>query len=61
MNVVIVERKLRVMMYQIMTRANCGLNHVFVGKLFTLDDAKKVCKENGYNVLAIGDDWQVLE
>ena len=59
MEVCIIDRELNHnKKYQIMVRTWCGYNHVFQGKLFTLDEAKKVCAENGYTVIAVGDIWQ---
>jgi hypothetical protein len=44
--------------FQIMTqKANC-FYHVYPGKLFTLEEAKTLCKENNFNVVSIGSIWQ---
>ena len=62
MEVCIVDRELRSSKkYQIMVRTQHGFNHLYPGKLFTLDSAKEVCKTNGYTVVAIGDIWQCVE
>lgn len=59
MEVCIVNRELRTdKKYQIMVRARYGFNHVYPSKLFTLEEAKQICKSNGYTVVAIGDIWQ---
>lgn len=47
--------------YQIMVRARHGFYHVFPGQLFTLEGAQEVCKQNGYEVVAIGNNWQCLK
>ena len=47
MNVVIIDRELnREKKYQIMYQSGCGFNHVYAGNLFTLEQAKTICKEN---------------
>jgi hypothetical protein len=47
--------------YQIMIPVRYGFNHVFPGKLFTLDEAKKICTDNNWIVKAIGDIWQCAD
>ena len=47
--------------WQIMRRVSCGFNHVFPGVLFTLDEARRVCTERGFGVVAVGDMWQCCE
>ena len=47
--------------YQIMRRAESGFIHVFPGVTFTLDEARDVCREHNFNVVATGDFWQCLE
>ena len=47
--------------YQIMTRARYGFNHVFPGKLFTMEEAIEVCNTNGFTIVAVGDIWQCIE
>lgn len=47
--------------WQIMRRMWCGFDHVFPGKLFTLDEAMSLCAERGFNIVAVGDRWQCLE
>ena len=44
--------------YQIMVRTEFGYNHLFPGKLFTLDSAKQTCEAMGYTVVAIGNIWK---
>ena len=51
-----VERKKRG--WQIMKRVSCGFNHVFPGVLFTLDEARNVCRDHCFDVVAVGDLWQ---
>lgn len=59
MEVCIIDRELRSSQkYQVMVRTRYGYNHLFPGKLFTLESAQQVCRENGYTVVAIGDIWQ---
>lgn len=61
MNVCIINRELnRDKQYQIMTKCGTGFNHVYPGKLFTLEQAKTICNENNFNIIAIGDIWQCL-
>lgn len=61
MDVVIMERDLTIgIFYQIMTVTKYGLNHVYPGKLFTLDEAKKECKKMKYVIHAIGDSWEII-
>lgn len=47
--------------YQIMTGAGNGFNHVFPGKLFDLNTAVEISKENNFNVVAIGTIWECLK
>lgn len=44
--------------WQIMKRVPCGFNHVFPGILFTLDEARNVCRDHGFDIVAVGDLWQ---
>jgi hypothetical protein len=61
MNVCIINRELnREKQYQIMMPVNFGFNHVYPGKLFTLEQAKEICKENNFNIIKIGDIWQCI-
>ena len=61
MNVVIINQELRgERKYQIMIPVECGFNHVFPGKLFTLEQAKTICNNNNYNVLKIGTIYQCI-
>lgn len=46
--------------WQIMNRCGSGYDHVFPGKMFTLDDAKKECAKNNFTIIAIGDYWECL-
>ena len=41
---------------------NCGtlFEHVYPGKLFTLNDAINICGKNNYEIKAIGTMWQCL-
>ena len=62
MKVVIIDRELnRDKKYQIMYQSGCGFNHVYAGNLFTLEDAKKICKDNNLEVVAIGTIWQCIK
>ena len=47
--------------WQVMKRTWCRFYHVFPGVLFTLDEARNVCRERGFNVVAVGDLWQCVE
>ena len=59
MNVCIINRELnRERQYQIMYQSGCGFDHVYPGKLFTLEQAKTICKENNFNIVAIGTIWE---
>lgn len=46
--------------YQIMQGSNGMFFHLFPGKLFTLEQAKNICKENNYNILKIGTMWECV-
>lgn len=48
--------------YQIMIRLSSrnGLNHVFPGCLFTLEQAVSTAKENGWEVEKIGDFYEII-
>ncbi len=46
--------------FQIMTKRNNGLFHLFPAQLFTLEDAKTICNSNNYNVLKIGTIYQCI-
>ena len=61
MNVCIIKQLEREKGYQIMKQCGSGFNHVFPGKLFTLDEAKTICTQNAWTVDAIGDIWQCLK
>ena len=62
MQVVIIDRELnRDKKYQIMTNDGYGYNHVFPGKLFTLERAKTICNENNFEVVKIGNIWECLK
>lgn len=61
MKVCIVKQLEREKGYQVMIPTRFGFNHVFAGKLFTLEEAKEICTTNGYNVIAIGDLWECLD
>lgn len=62
MKVVIIDRELnRDKKYQIMYQSGCGFNHVYAGNLFTLEQAKTICKENNLEITAIGTIWQCIK
>lgn len=44
--------------YQIMVQVGSGFNHLFPGKLFTLEQAKAICNDN---IAAIGTVWECLK
>lgn len=59
MDVVIINRELgREKQFQIMHNMGIGFSHVYPGQLFTLEQAKAICKENNFNIVAIGTIWQ---
>ena len=61
MNVFIINQELNhKKQYQIMTAAGSGFYHVFPGKLFTLDQAKTICKENNFNIIKTGTIYQCI-
>lgn len=61
MSVFIIDKELRTnKKYQIMVRRGTCFFHVFPGQLFTLEEARAICVENGYNVAGIGDIWQCV-
>ena len=61
-NVVIINRELnRDRQYQIMYQSGSGFNHVIPGNLFTLEQAKAICKENNFNVVAVGTIWECIK
>jgi hypothetical protein len=58
MNVYIINTKINhIKRYQIMTATQTGFNHVYPGKMFSLNDAIKLCGENDWTINAIGDIW----
>ena len=62
MQVVIINRELnRDKQYQIMYQSGCGFNHVYAGNLFTLEQAKEICKQNNLEIVAIGTIWQCIK
>lgn len=62
MNVCIINRELnRDKQYQIMYQSGAGFDHVYAGNLFTLEQAKAICKENNLNITAIGTMWQCIK
>lgn len=62
MDVVIINRELnRDKQYQIMQQNSYGFDHVIPGNLFTLEQAKAICKENNYNIVAIGTIWECIK
>ena len=46
--------------YQIMVNTGTLFEHIYPGKLFTLNDAIKICGENNYEIKAIGTMWHCL-
>lgn len=46
--------------YQIMVRSGSGFYHVYPCRVFDLNTAQAICKEFGYNVLAIGSSYKCL-
>ena len=46
--------------FQIMTKQNNTLFHVFPGQLFTLEQAKTICKENNFTIIKIGTIYQCI-
>ena len=61
MQVYIINQELRhAKRYQIMTKCGTGFNHVFPGKLFTLEEAEHICDQNGYTVIMTGNMWQCI-
>lgn len=59
MDVYIIDQELnRAKKFQIMVKRKNAFYHIFPGELFTLEEAKSTCIENGFNVLKIGNIWQ---
>lgn len=55
MNVYIINQELnRTKTFQIMVRRKNAFYHIYPGRLFTLEEAKSTCIENGFNVIKIG-------
>ena len=46
--------------YQIMVNNGTLFEHLYPSKLFSLEDAKSICKQNNYEIKAIGTMWQCL-
>ena len=62
MDVVIINRELnREKQFQIMYQSGAGFNHVYAGNLLTLEQAKALCEENHFNIVAIGTIWQCIK
>ena len=62
MDIVIINQELnREQQYQIMIPYGSGFNHVYAGKLFTLEQAQEICKQNNLNITAIGTIWQCIK
>ena len=58
MKVFIVNQELkRAQRYQIMTATAHGFDHVFPGRLFSLNKAIQLCGVNNWEIVAIGDIW----
>ena len=47
--------------YQIMIVNGGAVYHVYPGKLFTLEDAKTICNNNGFIIDAIGTLYQIIK
>ena len=47
--------------YQIMRNSGTLFEHLYPGKLFTLNQAKEICKQNNIEVYAIGTMWECLD
>ena len=61
MNVCIIDTGQHEKHYQLMYPAVCGFNHIYPGKLFTLDEAQQLCTSNGYTILKIGTLYQCAD
>lgn len=63
MHVVIVDSEFKkARKFQIMRRAGSyGVDHVFPGKLFTLEQAREICAAHGFIIDAVGSLYQVTE
>lgn len=62
MNISIIDQGLNhLKRYQIMKQSGSGFVHLFPGKLFTLEEAKTICNNNGLTVDCIGSIWQCLK
>lgn len=46
--------------YQIMSGGNGMFEHLYPAKLFTLEQATTICKENNYHIVKIGTMWQCV-
>ena len=61
MNVFIINQEFNhLKTYQIMIGDQFGFRHVFPGQLFTLEQAKTICKENNFNIIKIGTIYQCI-
>ena len=47
--------------YQIMRNSGALFEHLYPGQLFTLEQAKEICKQNDIEVHAIGTMWECLD
>ena len=47
--------------YQIMVPVRSGFNHVYPGKLFTIEQAQQLCIDNNFTVLKIGTLYQCAD
>lgn len=50
----------RLKRYQIMTNSGTLFQHVYPGKLFSLNEAIKICNKNNYEVAATGSIWECM-
>ena len=62
MNVFIIDQEFNhLKRFQIMIASGSGFDHVFPGKLFTLEDAKTICSANGFTICGIGSIWECIK
>ena len=47
--------------YQIMIVKSGAVYHVYPGKLFTLEEAKTICNNNGFIIDAVGTLYQIIK
>lgn len=46
--------------YQIMSNTGSLFEHLYPGQLFTLEQAKEICKQNNIEVHSIGTMWECI-